>query len=342
MLNRLFLSILVLSLMGCDNLKESQSGNQEEKPYPTTGSIEVLDQELIYVMNTQAKIEILADGFDWTEGPLWLPAAQKVIFADIPPNKIYEWSEEDGLQLYLTPSGYTGQIERGGEVGANGLILDLQGNLVLCQHGDRRIARMNAPLNDPKADFTTISGAYNGKRLNSPNDVIVSSIGEFYFTDPPYGLEYNEKDPAKELTFQGVYKVDTAGNTSLLTDELSRPNGIALSPDEKILYVANSDPEKAIWMSYKINEDGTMEPGKIFYDATHLVAKEKGLPDGLKVTKAGYIFATGPGGVWIFNQEGKVLGKIRTGEATSNCAFNEDESVLYITADNYFMRVKLK
>ncbi|HEY8401558.1 MAG TPA: SMP-30/gluconolactonase/LRE family protein, partial [Cytophagaceae bacterium] len=194
----------------------------------------------------------------------------------------------------------------------------------------------------PKPNFVTITDNYEGKRLNSPNDITIKSNGEFYFTDPPYGLEKVEKDPAKELPFQGVYRVDTTGKTFLLTKELSRPNGIAFSPDEKTLYVSNSDPEKALWMAYEINEQGNIAHEKIFYDATHLVDKEKGLPDGLKVSKSGIIFASGPGGVWIFNKEAKVLGRIKTGEITSNCALDTNEEYLYMTADNYLLRIRLK
>lgn len=313
-----------------------------QKAYRTTGSIETLDPALAAVIRPGAEIEILAEGFDWTEGPLWVPQLQKVLFVDIPPNNIHSWSETDSLQLYLNPSGYTGTTPRGGEVGANGMTLDGEGRLILCQHGDRRLARMEAPLDNPQPTFTTIADSYEGKRLNSPNDVVMHSDGSFYFTDPPYGLEKNMDDPAKELPFQGVYRVRAPGQLQLLTKELSRPNGIAFSPDEKTLYVANSDPQRAIWMAYPVQNDGTIGAGRLFYDATSLVGQDKGLPDGLKVNRQGMLFATGPGGVWVFNPEGKVLGKIRTGEATSNCALSEDESTLYITADNYLMRVRLK
>jgi gluconolactonase len=163
-----------------------------------------------------------------------------------------------------------------------------------------------------------------------------------YFTDPPYGLENRMDDPLKELSFQGVYKYTPSGELYLLTKELSRPNGIALSPDEKTLYVANSDPKKAIWMAYSLDDQGKIESEKLFHDATNLVGKEKGLPDGLKVDDNGNVFASGPGGVWILNSEGKVLGKIRTGQATSNCAFSSNGKVLFITADMYVMKVDLK
>jgi gluconolactonase len=345
-----FLFLALALLAACSSPSEQSAattgtGTREspsEKTYPTTGSIETLDPDLAAVVRPEAEIEVLTEGFDWTEGPLWVPQLQKVLFVDIPPNKIHSWSEADGQQLYLTPSGYTGSTSRGGEVGANGLILDGEGRLILCQHGDRRLARMEAPLDNPQPTFTTLADTYEGKRLNSPNDVVMHSDGSFYFTDPPYGLEKNVDDPAKELDFQGVYRVRGPGQLQLLTKELSRPNGIAFSPDEKTLYVANSDPKKAIWMAYPVQDNGTIGPGKVFYDATSLVGQDKGLPDGLKVNRQGTIFATGPGGVWVFDPAGKVLGKIRTGEATSNCALSEDESTLYMTADNYLMRVRLR
>ena len=183
---------------------------------------------------------------------------------------------------------------------------------------------------------------FDGKRLNSPNDACYHSNGDLYFTDPPYGLEGNVNDPAKEIEFQGVYRLTANGHVELLTDKLSRPNGIAFSPDEKKLYVANSDPEKALWMVYDVLPDGNITEGRVFFDASAKAGKEKGLPDGLKVNKMGYIFATGPGGVWVFNPEGKHLGTIKTTQATANCAFDAEEKILYITADMYLLRVNLK
>jgi gluconolactonase len=298
--------------------------------------------EILVTDSTTELLEILAEGFEWTEGPLWLETEKKLIFSDIPNNSIFEWSEKDGLKLYLKPAGYTGYVEREGEPGSNGLILNPDGELVLCQHGDRRMAKMNAKLSNPKAEFITIADKFEGKRFNSPNDAVFHKNGDLYFTDPPYGLEKNVNDPAKELDFQGVFKVDKNGLVTLLTKELSRPNGIAFSPDYKKMYVANSDPKKAIWMVYDIDKKGLLKNGKVFFDATEQVGKSKGLPDGLKVHKNGWVFATGPGGVFIFTSEGKHLGTINTGEATSNCAFNSDYSFLYMTADNYLLRMKLK
>lgn len=298
--------------------------------------------KLSEIIPNETKIEILADRFEWTEGPLWLEKENKLIFSDVPNNSISEWTKKEGVKLYLKPSGYTGKKIRIGELGSNGLLLNNKGDLILCQHGDRRIAKMISSVENPEAKFEALSDNYKGKKLNSPNDAVYNKSGELFFTDPPYGLELNMDDPGKELSFQGIYKIDKNGNTILLSDELSRPNGIAFSPDESKLYVANSDPEKAIWMVYDVSKNGLLENSKVFFDATDKTKTLKGLPDGMKVHPKGWIFATGPGGVLIFTPEGEHLGTIVTGEATANCAFNSDYSELFIAADDYLLRVKLK
>jgi gluconolactonase len=300
------------------------------------------DQKLLEVVPGELHMEILGEGFDWAEGPLWFADQQKLLFSDIPQNIVYEWSETGGIKPYLKPSGYTGTKARTGEPGSNGLLLSTKRELVLCQHGDRQVAKMNANLNNPKPNFTPLADNYKGKKLNSPNDAVFHKNGDLYFTDPPYGLEQRMEDPTKELDFQGVYKTDKNGNTVLLTKELSRPNGIAFSPDFKKLYLANSDPKNAIWMVYDVNGKGLLENGKVLYDVTDKNTAVNGNPDGMKVHKNGWIFATGPGGVWIFTPEGKVLGTILTGEKTANCAFNEDYSELFLTAEHYLLRIKLK
>ncbi|HHH49900.1 MAG TPA: SMP-30/gluconolactonase/LRE family protein [Saprospiraceae bacterium] len=313
---------------------------EKQTKYKTTGSIQRIAPELDNIIPTNAKIEVLSKDHLWTEGPLWVEDGQYLLFSDIPPNSIFKWKEGEKTSLYLKPSGYTQKTKRAGEPGSNGLLLDKHGNLVLCQHGDRRMAKMNAPLNSPKSDFTTLADRYNGMKLNSPNDAVFHSNGDLYFTDPPYGLEKNADDPNKEIPYQGVYRLNTDGTVDLLTKALTRPNGIAFSPDEKKVYVSNSDPKKAIWMSYDLI-DGQFKNGSVFYDATDLAGKEKGLPDGMKVAPDGTIFATGPGGVFVFSPEAKLLGKIKTGEATSNCAFGNNGKYLYLTADMYLLRVAL-
>ncbi len=310
---------------------------QEKTERPTLGTIERLDPRFDRLVPAGARVERIAEGFDWSEGPVWDRKGGRLLFSDVPLNTVFQWQDGKGVSVFLKPSGYTGSTPRGGEPGSNGLLMDSQGRLVLCQHGDRRVAR----LDDGK--FTTLADRYMGKRFNSPNDGVYKTNGDLYFTDPPYGLLGLNKDPAKELDFNGVYRISAAdGAVTLLTREMTFPNGIALSPDEKTLYVANSDPTKAIWMAFPVKEDGTIGPGRVFADVTSSVSPaKKGLPDGMKVDAAGNLFATGPGGVLVFAPDGTHLGTFATGEATANCGWGEDGSVLYITADMYIGRVKL-
>jgi gluconolactonase len=298
------------------------------------GSIVRLDPALDALLGKDVVIEKLASGFDWSEGPVWMPG-NYLLFSDVPLNTIFKWDARSGVTIHLSPSGYTGSAPRGGEPGSNGLTRDKQGRLIACQHGDRRVARWE------NGKFVSIADKFEGKRFNSPNDVVVKSNGDIYFTDPPYGLPKRMDDPTKEIPFQGVYRV-AHGKVILLTDEVTRPNGLAFSPDEKILYVASSDPQKAIWMSYPVKADGTLGTGKVFFDATGMQSGRKGLPDGLKVDQSGNLWATGPGGVLIISPEGKHLGTLATGEATANCAWGDNGSTLYITADMYLCRVKTK
>ncbi|MBI4602037.1 MAG: SMP-30/gluconolactonase/LRE family protein [Planctomycetes bacterium] len=308
-----------------------------KRMYPVVGSIERADPRLDKLIPLDARIEKLAEGFEWSEGPAWVKDGGFLVFSDVPRNHVLRWKEGEGLSVFLKPSGYTGEAKRGGEPGSNGLAVDAEGRLVLCQHGDRRVARREK---DGKT-FTTLADRHDGKRLNSPNDLAYRSNGDLYFTDPPYGLEKGMGDPAKELDFQGVYRVTAKGELTLLTKEVQAPNGIALSPDEKTLYVANSDGRKAVWYAFEVKEDGTLGPSRTFFDSTAWVqAGKKGVPDGLKVDVDGNLFATGPGGVCIFAPDGTHLGTIATGEATANCAWGDDGSTLYITADMYLLRVK--
>lgn len=312
-----------------------------KKEMRTIGTIERLDPSLDAITTVNAKAEIIAEGFDWTEGPLWLADKKKLLFSDIPPNIIYQWTAEGGKEVYLTPSGYTGNKPRGGEVGSNALLLNAEGKLVLCQHGDRRMAWMDAPLDSPQPKFVSIADNWQGKKFNSPNDAIYRSNGDLIFTDPPYGLEHNIEDPLKEIPFQGVYKVSPQGEVKLLIDSITRPNGLAFLPGEKTLIIANSDPEKAVWYLYDVAGD-TLTSAGILYDVTAETKKASGLPDGLKVDKQGNIFATGPGGVWIFNKDKKLIGKIKIPEACSNVALADDDKTIFITADNYVLRLKLR
>lgn len=300
------------------------------------GSIERLDPALDQLIPPGTVIEKIAEGFDWSEGPVWMPTAGCLLFSDVPRNTVYQWKSGAGVSVFLKPSGYTGQLKPGQrEPGSNGLTRDAGGRLVLCEHGDRRVARLESD-----GRKTTLVDRFEGKRLNSPNDLVFKSNGDLYFTDPPYGLPKHNADPAKELPFNGVYRLARNGGLTLLTRELIFPNGLAFSADEKTLYVANSDPKRAIWMAYDVKPDGTLANGRVFFDATSLCKGRKGLPDGMKVDRRGNIFATGPSGVLIFSPDGKHLGTIQTGEATGNCAWGDDGSTLYITADMFLCRIK--
>ena len=316
--------------------------NMQTTSFPKPPGIERLDPALDALVAADAAIEVLAGGYDWTEGPVWVKDGGYLLFSDIPPNQIHRWKQGEGARLYLTPSGYTGTEKRGGEVGSNGLTIDREGRLVLAQHGDRRIARMDAPLGKPQAKFVTLADRYNGARFNSPNDVVFRSNGDVYFTDPAYGMEKQWDDPKREMNYAGVFLRKTDGTITLLTRDMTRPNGIAFSPDERRLYVAQSDPKAAVWRVFDVKPDGTIENGRVLLDTTSMVATKKGLPDGMKVDVQGNLFATGPGGVLVISPQGKHLGTINTGQATSNCAFGDDGRTLYMTADDYLMRVKLK
>lgn len=331
-MNKVIILLLTLLVFSC---------SEKKKETTISVSIERLDASVDSVLSNEISIQVIGTGYDWTEGPLWVESEKMLLFSDVPTNSIYKWTEEKGAELYLKPSGYTGETPRAGSPGSNGLTLDDEGNLILCQHGDRRVAIMSTPVNKPTPNFTTIADKYNGKRFNSPNDVVVTKY-DFYFTDPAYGLVNQMQDSSKEIPFQGVYRVTAKGEVILLIDSLTRPNGLAFSPGNKKLYVANSDPDKARWYEYEMNDSMKIISGKILYDATPLTKTEKGLPDGLKVDSKGNLFGTGPGGVWIFNSSGKLTAKIKLEEATSNCALSADEKSLFVTNDMHVIRIQLR
>lgn len=280
-----------------------------------------------------AAVERIAAGFTWAEGPVWDYRNNRLLFSDIPANAIWQWTAEAGASLFLRPSGYTGSEPfRGPEPGSNGLTFDPRGRLVMCQHGDRRVARLA-----PDGTFETLVDSYRGKRLNSPNDLVYRSNGDLYFTDPAYGLPDTFDDPARELAFCGVYRLDTSGEPHAVCLELSRPNGLAFSPDERTLYVANSDPQLALWRAYDVLPDGGLANPRVFHDVTPLAGKLKGLPDGLKVDRAGRILATGPGGIFVFSPEARLLGRIHHPRAIANVALGP--GYVYLTATSEVWRV---
>ena len=329
-------AVLVIPLIaGCQAQKQVPATMPSPRMY--IGTIERHDPAVNALLPADARIEVLAQGFTWTEGPLWLADQRKLIFSDVPRNTIFQWQEGRGTTVFMQPSGYTGAVPRGGEPGSNGLTLDPQGRLTLCQHGDRRVARVE----DDGKTLTPLADQFEGRKFNSPNDLCFDSRGNLFFTDPPYGLEKNMDDPKKEMPFQGVYRRSAEGKLTVLTRDLTRPNGIALSPDEKTLYVAVSDDKSPRIWAFDLKSDGTAGAGRVFFDASALVAMQlKGMPDGLKVDQKGNLWATGPGGVLILSPEGKHLGTLNTGQPTANCAWGDDGATLYITANMYICRVR--
>jgi gluconolactonase len=326
----------LLLLAGCHT-----SINVDVSTHPTVGHVERLDPALDALVPPDARIEKLAEGFAWSEGPVWRRDASGgyLLFSDIPHNTIWRWKDGEPLAVWMRPAGHAGANPPGRELGSNGLTLDAQGRLVMADHGNRQVARVD----DSLFTKTTLVDRFEGKRLNSPNDVVYRSNGDLFFTDPPYGLRGLNDDPAKELPHNGVYRLTPAGELTLLTRELTFPNGIALSPDERTLYVANSDPQRAVWMAFDLAADGSLSRGRVLFDATPLARRGlKGLPDGMKVDRAGNLFATGPGGVLVITPEGRHLGTIVTGQATANCAWGDDGSTLYMTADMQLVRVRLR
>jgi len=309
-------------------------------PVKTIGSIDRKDPRFDKLIPKDAMLEQLADGFAWTEGPVWMKDGGFLLFSDIPNNRVVKWQEGKGTSDFLKPAGYTGTRTDLVEPGSNGLLVDPEGRLVLMQHGNRQVARL---AKDGKS-FETLADKYNGKQLNSPNDGTYAANGDLYFTDPPYGLMVKDKPgqfPGQDLDFQGIYRLSKDGKLTLLTKEMTKPNGIALSPDDKTLYVANSDPMQAVWMKFDVKSDGTLSQGKLFFDVTDLAkAGKPGLPDGMKVDKDGNIFATGPTGVFVFAPDGTHLGTIVTNLKTGNCCFGNDGSVLYVMCDKAIGRIK--
>lgn len=304
----------------------------------TIGEIERLDPRLDNLIPANGTIDVLAGGFTWTEGPVWIDSEDggHLLFSDIPRNTIFKWSEASGIETFMRPSGYTGVSYYGLEPGSNGLALDSQGRLNACEHGDRRVSMLSKG-----GGKITVVDSYEGKRLNSPNDLVFGSNGDIYFTDPPYGLPQRADDPMRELDFCGVYRFSTDGELALLTKELARPNGIGLSPDESSLIVAQSDPSNPIWMKYPILDDKTLGDGVELFNAKAMMGQFPGLPDGLAIHPSGVVFGSGPGGIYILTTDGELLGRILTRQRTSNCTFSSDLKTLYITSDNLLCRLKL-
>ena len=307
-------------------------GGPEPAANSGAGVILRVDPRFDALVPADARIEKLADGFVFTEGPVWVRDESRLYFSDVRANVLYQWSEAEGASPFIDPV-FEGDPTGRGSVSSNGLTLDAEGRLIICEHGNRLISRLEAD-----GTRTTLVDNYQGRRLNSPNDAVYGSDGSLYFTDPPYGLEGGEESPLRELDFNGIYRLTPEGELELLYADQTRPNGIALSPDETTLYVANSDANQKVWYAYDVGDDGLSNP-RVFYDVNDQTAA--GGADGMKVDGAGNIFATGPGGVWVFAPDGTHLGSIQPDEVPANVGWGDDGRTLYMTAQTGLYRIRL-
>lgn len=315
----------------------------------TASAIERLDPALDAIVPAGSKLERLATGFTWVEGPVWIPDGY-LLFAEITSNSIRKLAPDNSVSIVMQPTGYKGSTPYGGkEPGSNGMTLDPRGRLTVAGHAGRSVWRLESL--DPKAQITILADTFEGHKLSSPNDLVYRSDGSLYFTDPPYGLRsQGEHDPDKELEINGVYRIPNAvaqqpgappnrSALQLLIKDIPRPNGIAFSPDEKFLYVADSS-ERKLWMVYPVHHDGSLGVGKVFSDASG--DKRPGSPDGIKVDERGNVYSSGPGGLWILSPKGKHLGTIPTPKNTANMAWGgPDRKTLYITATDSVYRIHL-
>ena len=333
----LFLLASAILVVSCSNSNKSESSSSPTSTsgaQQNTGSVLRLDAALDQIVAKDAVIQKLAGGFQFAEGPLWRPQAQVLWFSDVVGNVVRQWSPNGEVKVLIQKAGGdSGNLPRGGFVGPNGEVADKDGFVLICQHTARRIVRMGKDL-----QLTPLVERYAGKHFNSPNDLVYRSDGTLYFTDPPYGLAKQDEDPTKEIPFNGVYRLKN-GKVDVIVTDLTRPNGIAFSPDQQVLYIANSDEKHKVWMRYDLKEDGTVKNGRVFFDVT--AEKEDGLPDGMKVDSQGNIYASGPGGVWVFSPDGKHLGTIKLPETPANCNWGDDGKSLYITARTGLYRIKL-
>lgn len=333
-MTKLLLLASTLLLVSCSTAHKSESAAPAAGAQQNTGSVLRLDPAFDRLVPKDAVIEKLAGGFQFTEGPLWRPQDQVLWFSDVMGNVVRQWSPDGAIKVVIQKAGGDpGNAAPGALVGPNGEAAGKDGFVLICQHTGRRIVRVGKDL-----QMTPVVERYEGKRFNSPNDLVYRSDGALYFTDPPYGLAKQDEDPAKEIPFNGVYRLKN-GKLDAIVKDLTRPNGIAFSPDEKVLYIANSDEKRKVWMRYDVAEDGTVGNGRVFFDATS--DNEDGLPDGIKIDSQGNIYGAGPGGVWVFSPEGKHLGTIKPPETPANCNWGDDGKSLYITARTGLYRIKL-
>lgn len=348
MLKGIIISVPLLLIMTAANNNRNPVSAATNAIDESPAKIERLDPALDAIVPQNVTWRRLATGFTWTEGPIWIHSGY-LLFADIPSNSIRKFAPDGIVSIWLQPSGYHADKPFGGkEPGTNGMTLDPEGRLTVAGHAARNVQRFESM--DPNGTVTILADSYQGKKLNSPNDLVYRPDGSLYFTDPPYGLAtQSDSDPAKELEANGVYRLPGAVNQTpgappnrsalqLLVSDLQRPNGIAFSPDGKYLYVSNTDPKK--WMRYPVKPDGTLGPGVVFVDASS--DKRIGSPDGMKVDTNGNVYAAGPGGVWIISPEGKHLGTILTEKSTANLAWGgSDATTLFVTSSDAVYSIHL-
>ena len=334
----------------CSQPKSAEEKKEEKKAeisFPVVGKVIRADPGLDALVPADAKIEKIESGRTFTEGPIYMRDGY-LLHSDVPENTIFKWTPDGVASPFRKPSGFDGTgAPAGAFIGSNGITMDKEGRLIVCEHGNRRVTRL-----EKDGTVTVLASEYQGKKLNSPNDAVYKSDGALYFTDPPYGFPTEDKDPRKELPYSGIFRLKD-GKLQLLAKELKRPNGIGFSPDEKYLYISNSDPLKKIWMRYEVKPDGTLGTGKVFYDVTKETTE--GLPDGLKLDKQGNLYGSGPAGIWVISPEGKLLGNINPPETPANCAWgkysvgadtgkmtaDEEAKTLYMTARTGVYRVQL-
>lgn len=333
-MKKLLFTIILIQITSCANTVEDND------------SIIVFDDSILSIIDTTAKIEYIVDSLSVAEGPLWDENSSSLLFTQVPKNKIYIWNEKEGYRDYISPSGFTNYapvIPNIGLSGANGLTFDNDGNLIIAQHGDRRLSIIeNSQTTSP--NFETIVDNYDGKRFNSPNDVVVSSNGNIFFTDPTYGFmdlsDWSFDESVKELDFNGVYKYSGKSGLELISNELDMPNGLALSNDERYLFVNSSNTaEEPIILKIDLENKNSSE---LFFDGTELAKKNPGNFDGLKVHSSGNIFTTGPNGILVLSPDGKLLANIKFKDMLTNCALDSDENYLYVTGFSFVARIALK
>ena len=330
--------VLTAALLAAARPVQSQPTPKAGAVRHSVGDIVRHDPALDTLVDPDARLEVLGEGYSWSEGPVWIAEGNYLLFSDVPENRIHRWSEQDGVSIFMEPSGHAGPNLAGfREPGSNGLIPGPAGSIMMADHGNRAIARVDLASRAK----TLMATHHAGRRFNSPNDLVQASNGSIFFTDPPYGLMDLDRSPLKEMPHNGVYRLDPDDTVTLLESGMTFPNGIALSPDQSILYVAVSDPGCPVIMAYDLDEDGQTSGGRVLKDFTDLVgAANPGLPDGMAVDRQGYLFATGPGGVHILRPDGHALGRIDTGGAAANCTFGADGQTLFITAGSRLLRLR--